>query len=1494
MKLLHMHVDNFGGLHDYDYDFEDGLNIILEDNGWGKTTMAVFLKAMLYGFESGLSRDIKENERKRYTPWQGGVYGGTLDFEADGVRYRVKRTFGESKRFDSVKITNLDTDTPVRISADTLGEELFRLDAGAFQRSVFINQNASPAEGSNAGIQVRLNELINQAGNTAAYDNAIGDLTQLVRVYERNDGRGQLDNINRSLTEKQARKDYLEREIREQEDARIRVSDIGEELDRIGAELEEQKLAYDQAVADRQRLEASKAHLADVSGEISALQDQQDALRADFGGTVPEDIEIEENRMSLQTITSMESLITELSGDRAVNDVEYQKIAGRYEGSVPEMSRIDEIQRIYSELQAIRTASAEDAERMKSEAVPEGYTAVEKAAAKDSGYIDALKDVIKSQNSLQELIKLRDFNAQAEAHEAEAWNAVKKRYTALTDEIRDRREELEGMKVYSPSAIEEPIRHLNELLVRRQDLEREKNSLETVLEKESADWQALKKKFAGLREETEQRQKILEEDSVAAPDAIRPHIEKLNELQKLEQAIRIKQEAIDRNRITEEEKGILNANTGELPEAGEADRMKEMYRTLLKEQQEKQGVAASIAAEKTKAEELNGKLKELEETRLVFEHEAAEEPAKGISTLLIIIGLILLIGGAVGAVMVQPAVAAAAVLGLILLIIGFVQKQKYRRLYQAYEAYIGEKTQKESEREQKKSDLRKQIDDVETGIRKLSEELENNSAQMKNSQKEIIGWVKKYGRNEKLITEEVISRIGINSDRLRSLRAKSKEIADTRKFIDDETAYIRQILLNLKNIYPDTEGMNVDQAAERLQERKTAYRLEEEKLASARQAEERFLEESDCTEDQLLGKTPTEPSEVRQKLASLNDQFAALDAERSKIDAVFDGLAGRSYEDAVEHLRRRAQAYQVTEGQLQAARQNEIRYLMEAGVTRNSLSMADSEKLAGLKKTRKELDEKFTEIVTRIRKVLAPINIDVNRDNVTEALRSAEAVENEYEQYSRLQREQSERETRRLAQIASFEEILSEQIRELKGNYAEEELPNRISLVRNDISEADHLREKISSLDQRIADAQTERNLRLAAASAFERRYGRFVPEGEDVFAGICRKAEEYRRLQNEMAPLVRQRDAILEEQKEMPDDGGALENQLRHSIAAMETRKESLLAERSQKKEQIRQADRSVEAYPDTVRELNQLYEQRNAACNEQRILKRSIQLIGQAKDNLANRYLGKVEKLFNEYMHIWLGNEAVRGILDIDFNVSIEENDRVHVAEGYSAGYCDLMDFCMRLALIDTLFENEQPFLILDDPFVNLDEEHLARALELLGAMSATRQIIYFVCHPVRAVRAMGTEHEKAEFRALAKRQKELLDERMAAMAPKETAPEMSVKERYNVAESGLSVPVAPVNPNMPITSRNFRIRFAVRGGGIHPDKLYEVFFIDEDGAVISERRLLELRNDRLYPEEVSFCLSEEAEAGRRYELMIQEAGSDDFDVVSRIVYRTDLTAA
>ena len=57
-----------------------------------------------------------------------------------------------------------------------------------------------------------------------------------------------------------------------------------------------------------------------------------------------------------------------------------------------------------------------------------------------------------------------------------------------------------------------------------------------------------------------------------------------------------------------------------------------------------------------------------------------------------------------------------------------------------------------------------------------------------------------------------------------------------------------------------------------------------------------------------------------------------------------------------------------------------------------------------------------------------------------------------------------------------------------------------------------------------------------------------------------------------------------------------------------------------------------------------------------------------------------------------------------------------------------------CMRLSLVNVLFEGEQPFIILDDPFVNLDDEKTKKAINLLKEISSKYQVIYFVCNESR----------------------------------------------------------------------------------------------------------------------------------------------------------------
>ena len=103
-------------------------------------------------------------------------------------------------------------------------------------------------------------------------------------------------------------------------------------------------------------------------------------------------------------------------------------------------------------------------------------------------------------------------------------------------------------------------------------------------------------------------------------------------------------------------------------------------------------------------------------------------------------------------------------------------------------------------------------------------------------------------------------------------------------------------------------------------------------------------------------------------------------------------------------------------------------------------------------------------------------------------------------------------------------------------------------------------------------------------------------------------------------------------------------------------------------------------------------------------------------------NKYLNKiVESGFNAQ-------------IDIDLNVSVQEIDGERHTDYYSKGYQNLIEICKRFALTDVLFKKEKPFIILDDPFYNLDDQKIKNALALINELSKDYQIIYFICHDSR----------------------------------------------------------------------------------------------------------------------------------------------------------------
>ncbi|MCR5112939.1 MAG: AAA family ATPase [Acholeplasmatales bacterium] len=223
MKLLSLYVDNFGKLSNFAYDFKSTLNTVYEENGFGKTTLAAFIKAMLYG--------LTKEERLKYTPWTKMTgFGGYLVYEVDNKSYRVERTFSPKRAaFDTVKIVDLETGTEEKLK-DEIGEEYLNLNEESFERSVYIPQK-NLEEGFGSDIEAELANIIGGTDDSQSYNEAMEILTRRSEDLLLNTKKGIIVDKKRELFE-------LDSELSESELVIKAKGETKRNIDLIDAELE--------------------------------------------------------------------------------------------------------------------------------------------------------------------------------------------------------------------------------------------------------------------------------------------------------------------------------------------------------------------------------------------------------------------------------------------------------------------------------------------------------------------------------------------------------------------------------------------------------------------------------------------------------------------------------------------------------------------------------------------------------------------------------------------------------------------------------------------------------------------------------------------------------------------------------------------------------------------------------------------------------------------------------------------------------------------------------------------------------------------------------------------------------------------------------------------------------------------------------------------------------------------------------------------------------
>lgn len=179
MKIISVNIIAFGKLKNVAFNFGDGVNILQQANGFGKSTLCAFIRAMLYGlnYSYKLVDGVRTNDVTRYMPWDSTQkFGGSMQIADQGKTYRIERFFGNTQRAESLQVVDISTGRQVDIA--NVGEHFLGLTAESYDRSTYIPQEYVEIS-SNENFDAKLANFVQDSAES--YD----DIQAKLRAYKK-------------------------------------------------------------------------------------------------------------------------------------------------------------------------------------------------------------------------------------------------------------------------------------------------------------------------------------------------------------------------------------------------------------------------------------------------------------------------------------------------------------------------------------------------------------------------------------------------------------------------------------------------------------------------------------------------------------------------------------------------------------------------------------------------------------------------------------------------------------------------------------------------------------------------------------------------------------------------------------------------------------------------------------------------------------------------------------------------------------------------------------------------------------------------------------------------------------------------------------------------------------------------------------------------------------------------------------------------------------
>lgn len=270
MRIKNLGISSFGKLDGVSIGLDDKMTVIYGKNEAGKSSIATFMKYMLYGFDSSKKADVGENQKKKYMPWNSNECSGEMTFcAADGKVYTAVRKTAQRNQN-----TVLDQNY-MPVTSENAGDYFLGVNENAYKKTAFIGQN--DAVFSDEGeLDSAIRNMIFSADESVDTQKALKKIEDIRKFYLGKTGRsGKIFELENELSELCVQRDKWQDGHKELLSSEYQLAEIQKKIafNKGKKDLltkEKENLEYYEAKCTLDRIEKARAEFEKSKEQYSA------------------------------------------------------------------------------------------------------------------------------------------------------------------------------------------------------------------------------------------------------------------------------------------------------------------------------------------------------------------------------------------------------------------------------------------------------------------------------------------------------------------------------------------------------------------------------------------------------------------------------------------------------------------------------------------------------------------------------------------------------------------------------------------------------------------------------------------------------------------------------------------------------------------------------------------------------------------------------------------------------------------------------------------------------------------------------------------------------------------------------------------------------------------------------------------------------------------------------------------------------------------------